>query len=350
MAPVVHACARAGVPARLVHTGQHYDRNMTTDFLEALGMREPDHCLDCLDVAPAGHGRQTGRMLEALEALFERVRPDFVLVQGDTNSTLAGGLAAAKLHIPVGHVEAGLRSYDRRMPEEINRIVVDHLASHLFAPTERSRSILRGEGISEERIQVTGNTIVDVVLGLLASKRLEASRLTPLGLQPRAYGLVTAHRAENVDAQERIEALFAALDAVADTFDLDLVYPCHPRTRARLASFGLVPGPRLLLRPPASLLDFLVLERFARIVLTDSGGVQEECCILGSPCVTLRDSTERPEAIEVGANMLAGLDLARVLEATSEMLGRSGGWPNPFGDGHAGDRIVAAIAPLCGAG
>jgi UDP-N-acetylglucosamine 2-epimerase (non-hydrolysing) len=161
---------------------------------------------------------------------------------------------------------------------------------------------------------------------------------------------VTAHRAENVDARERIEALFAALDAVADTFDLDLVYPCHPRTRARLASFGIAPGPRLLLRPPAGLLDFLVLERFARIVLTDSGGVQEECCILGSPCVTLRDSTERPETIEVGANVLAGLDRASVLEATREMLGRHGAWPNPFGDGHAGDRIVAAIAPLCGAG
>jgi UDP-N-acetylglucosamine 2-epimerase (non-hydrolysing) len=225
--------------------------------------------------------------------------PDIVLVQGDTNTVLAGALAASKLHIKVGHVEAGLRSYDRTMPEEINRVVADHTSDYLFAPTENSRENLRREGISEEKIWLTGNTIVDAVYQNLEIARRKVNVLADLGLKPKEYFLVTAHRQENVDSRERLAEIIKGLQLVAREFGLPMVFPMHPRTRKMATEFGFeFDGVKVI--DPLGFLEFLQQEANARLALTDSGGVQEETCILGVPCVTLRENTEGPETVDVG--------------------------------------------------
>jgi UDP-N-acetylglucosamine 2-epimerase (non-hydrolysing) len=339
MAPVVHALVAAGVPHYVLHTGQHYDDVMDGAFFRALDLDAP---AVNLRVGSGAHGAQTARILAGAEPVLEARPARMVLVQGDTNTAMAVALAAVKLHIPVGHVEAGLRSYDRRMPEETNRVIVDHIANHLFAPTPEAAILLRGEGLPAERVEVTGNTIVDVVARLDGG--LAPERVTALGLEPDGYVLVTAHRPENVDRRDALAALLDAVDAVATEAGLPALYPCHPRTRARLAAFGLAVPASVRLAGPAALHDFLALEKFARLILTDSGGVQEEACILRVPCVTLRENTERPETVTVGANRLAGLDRSSVVAAARAALVHPRTWANPLGDGHAGERIAAAAA------
>jgi UDP-N-acetylglucosamine 2-epimerase (non-hydrolysing) len=268
-------------------------------------------------------------------------RPDVVLVEGDTNSVLAGALAAAKMHIRVGHVEAGLRSYDRRMPEEINRVLTDHVSDFLFAPTSGARNILLGEGIEAAKITVTGNTIVDAVNENLALAREKADVLADLKVKPKEYFLVTLHRQENVDDDARFTSILHGLEGLATALGVTVLYPVHPRARKRMAEMGL--EPRLALTEPVDYLAFLQLESSARLILTDSGGVQEEACILGVPCVTLRDNTERPETVAVGANVLAGAVPEKILSCAREMLSGSRCWDNPFGDGRAGTRIVDVV-------
>ena len=343
MASVIKACQDLSVPFYVLHTGQHYSFNMDGAFFRDLDLPEPAYNLK---VGSGQHGEQTGRMLAEIEKVFQADRPGIALVQGDTNTVLAGALAATKLHIPVGHVEAGLRSYDRKMPEEINRVVADHISTHLFPPTEKSRQLLLGEGIEASKIYITGNTVADVVLNLIEHQRLEAARLKPFEVQPDRYVLVTAHRAENVDDPQRLAKLIQAIGDVAQKYGLVALYPCHPRTQARLKSMGMEMPSRIRLIEPVGLYDFLTLERFARIILTDSGGVQEEACICHVPCVTLRDSTERPETVDVGANLLAGIEPRDVMNATEQMIGRDRNWGNPFGDGTAGRQIVEIIRPL----
>lgn len=340
MAPVVRACEARGVACELVHTGQHWSFEMDAVFFADLELPPPRHHLAIGSLAPHA---QIAAIVERLGALLERQRYDWVLVEGDTNSVLAAALAANKAGVRVAHVEAGLRSYDRRMPEEINRVLVDHLAEALFAPTEGARDILLGEGIAPERIHVTGNTVVDELMRQRARAHNRGT-LERFGVAPQGYLLATVHRAENVDDPERLAGIARGLACTADALGAPVLAAVHPRTRERLAQHGveLAGGVRAL--PPLGYLDFLALEADARLVLTDSGGLQEEACCLGVPCVTLRDNTERPESIAVGANRLAGADPARIVAAARDMDARTRGWPNPFGDGRSGDRIVALLA------
>ena len=339
MAPVIRECQRRGLDYSIIHTGQHYSYQMDRIFFEQLELPQPDHNLD---VGSGNHGEQTGRILAGLEAVLMAERPDVVLVQGDTNTVMAGALAASKLHIKVGHVEAGLRSYDRRMPEEINRVVADHISDYCFAPTEISKANLLKEGIAKEKIHVTGNTIVDSVYQNLEIAMRKVNILADLGLEPKGYFLVTSHRQENVDSKERLGEIIRGLEMVKSEFGLPVVFPVHPRTRKMVESFGFeLDGIRAI--EPLGFLEFLQLEAGARLALTDSGGVQEEACILGVPCVTLRDNTERPETVEVGANMLAGTESQRIIEGARKMLGTREGWKNPFGEGNTGQRIIQIL-------
>jgi len=336
MAPVIRECERRGQDYSIIHTGQHYSYEMDRIFFEQLELPQPNHNLD---VGSGSHGEQTGRIMAGIERVLMADKPEVVLVQGDTNTVMAGVLAAAKLHIKVGHVEAGLRSYDRSMPEEINRVVADHISDYCFAPTEVSKANLLKEGIAEEKIHVTGNTIVDSVYQNLEIAMRKVNVLADLGLQPREYFLVTAHRQENVDSRERLGEIIRGLEMVRAEFGLPVVFPVHPRTRKMVESFGFqFEGIRAI--EPLGFLEFLQLEAGARLALTDSGGVQEETCILGVPCVTLRDNTERPETLDVGANVLAGADARQMVEKAKRMMQQENGWRNPFGDGRAGESIL----------
>ena len=272
-----------------------------------------------LDVGSGDHGKQTGAMLEGIEKILLSEHPDVVLVQGDTNTVLAGAIAAAKLWIKVGHVEAGLRSYDRRMPEEINRVLADHCSDYLFAPTSKSKEILLHEGIPEKQIFVVGNTAVDAVYQNSEIAKSKNQILTELGIKHGKFMLATSHRQENVDDKERFAGLIKGLQLVQKEFGVPLIYPIHPRARKQLELFS-IDTEGLTLVEPLDYLGFLNLESKAMLVLSDSGGVQEETCILGVPCVTLRDNTERPETVEVGSNMLAGTNSDRILEAAKLMV------------------------------
>ncbi len=338
MSPVVRALEERNANFLIIHTGQHYSYNLDRVFFEQLNLPPVKYNLE---VGSGSHAEQTARALIGIERILQEEKPDIVLVEGDTNSALAGALAAVKLHIEVGHVEAGLRSYDRQMPEETNRILADHCSDFLFAPTEKSKAILLGEGIPEKKIFVTGNTIVDAVCqNVLAREKKDT--LSSLHLSPKEYFLVTLHRQGNVDNRARFDPILEGLDRVATKFHQPVIYPIHPRSRKRLNEFDLK-SKKITLIDPIDFLNFLQLESKARLIFTDSGGVQEEACILGVPCVTLRDNTERPETIEVGSNILAGASSNRILECTELMLNRKNNWENPFGDGTAGRRIVKIL-------
>ncbi|MFC1974505.1 non-hydrolyzing UDP-N-acetylglucosamine 2-epimerase [Chloroflexota bacterium] len=336
MAPVIRELEERRGNYFILHTGQHYSYNLDRVFFERLKLPQAKYNLE---VGSGSNAEQSGKILIGVEKVLQEENADIVLVEGDTNSVLAGALAAVKLHIKVGHVEAGLRSYDRQMPEEINRLLTDHCSDFLFAPTEKSRAILLGEGILEDKIFVTGNTIVDAVYQNLKIAGESGDVLGSLHLNPGEYFLVTLHRQENVDSPVRFTSIVEGLDGVAGEFGLSVIYPIHPRSRKMMGEFNLKPK-NLTLIEPVDFLDFLQLERNSRLILTDSGGVQEEACVLSVPCVTLRDNTERPETIEVGSNILAGVSPERILECTKAMLGRENNWENPFGDGKAGKIII----------
>ncbi|MFC1961626.1 non-hydrolyzing UDP-N-acetylglucosamine 2-epimerase [Chloroflexota bacterium] len=336
MAPVIRELARRKRDYFILHTGQHYSYNLDRVFFEQLELPEASYNLEA---GSGSHAEETGKMLIGIEKILGKENPGFVLVEGDTNSVLAGALAAAKLHIRVGHVEAGLRSYDRSMPEEINRVLADHIADQLYAPTPTAREILRGEGIPEDKIFVTGNTIVDSVFQNVKLAEGKNSTLNDLKLERGNFFLVTLHRQENVDIKARFTAILEGLSRLAAEAALPVVYPVHPRSRKRMAEFGLKTE-KIRLIEPVDFLSFLQLESNARLVLTDSGGVQEEACILKVPCVTIRDNTERPETIEVGANILSGASPEKIRECARLMLSKERNWANPFGDGKAGKRIV----------
>ncbi len=336
MSPVLRALEEISADSLIIHTGQHYSYNLDRVFFEQLNLPPAKYNLE---VGSGSHGEQTAKALIGIEEALLREKPDIVLVEGDTNSVLAGALAAVKLNIRVGHVEAGLRSYDRRTPEEINRILADHCSDYLFAPTEKSKSILLGEGIPEDKIFVTGNTIVDAVCQNLALADKKGDTLNSLRLHPSEYFLLTLHRQENVDNPASFASILEGINRVSSKFQLPVIYPIHPRSRKRMREFSLE-AKNLVLIDPIDFLSFLQLESKARLVLTDSGGVQEETCILGVPCVTLRDSTERPETIEVGSSILAGASSDNIVSCTELMLNRETRWENPFGDGRAGERIV----------
>ncbi len=337
MSPVIRECESRSIPYFTLHTGQHYSYDMDRIFFRDLKLPEPEFNLD---VGSGMHGEQTARILTGVEKILLDKKPDVVIVQGDTNTVLAGALAAAKLHIPVAHVEAGLRSFDRRMPEEINRVIADHISDFLFAPTETARKYLNNEGIPDNKIHVTGNTVVDAVFQNLeiAQKNREVSPGLE-GLENGNYIVVTAHRAENVDVKEHLKGILEGLEGVHAETGMPVVFPVHPRTEKMMREFGLTAeGIRFV--KPVGYLEFLRLEAGALLVLTDSGGLQEEACILGVPCVTLRENTERPETIDAGSNVLAGTSTHEIIEQARNMLAKQPDWKNPYGNGHAGKYMV----------
>jgi UDP-N-acetylglucosamine 2-epimerase (non-hydrolysing) len=329
-------CERLGLDFFILHTGQHYSYLMDKVFFEQLNLPQAKFNLD---VGSGDHGKQTGMMLGGIEKIIQSEKPDVVLVQGDTNTVLAGAIAAVKLWIKVGHIEAGLRSYDRRMPEEINRVLADHCSNYLFAPTIKSKEILLSEGIPEEQVFVVGNTAVDAVYQNLEIAKSQNQILTQLNINTGKFMLATSHRQENVDDKERFFGIIKGLQLVQKEFKVPLIYPIHPRARKQLELFN-INTDGLTLVEPLDYLAFLNLESKAMLVLSDSGGVQEETCILGVPCVTLRDNTERPETLEVGSNMLAGTNPKRILEAAKLMVSKERGWVNPFGDGKTAQKII----------
>jgi UDP-N-acetylglucosamine 2-epimerase (non-hydrolysing) len=343
MSPVIRACEKRGEDFFLLHTGQHYSYEMDRVFFEELDLPVPAFNLD---VGSGSHAVQTGAILTGTEKVLHEQKPDTVLVQGDTNTVLAAALAASKsyvrdggLPVRVGHVEAGLRSFDCRMPEEINRVLADHLSDYLFAPTGIARQNLKNEGIGDEKIFVTGNTIVDAVHQNLAIAQKNTGAVKSLGLSKNGYFLVTLHRQENVDDKRRLAGILDGLSRISDDHGLPVIFPVHPRTEKMIRTFGLkTRGIQTI--APLGFLAFLQLESQARLALTDSGGVQEETCILRVPCVTIRNSTERPETVDAGSNIVAGFQPDEIVNAARQMLARKRTWKNPFGDGKAGERIV----------
>lgn len=323
----------------LVHTGQHYDDELSTVFVEELGIPRPERELG---IGGGSNTEQTARMLEALGPLLEQARPGLVLVYGDTNSTLAGGLAAAQRRIPVAHVEAGMRSFDRAMPEELNRVLTDHLSDLLLCPSETAVRNLEREGVGG-RIRLVGDVMVDVAELIRPRAVTDDSPLEQAGVEPGGYLLATAHRAGNVDDPARLRALVALLRGASE---LPVVLPLHPRTRARLEAAGLIDeltsGERVRVLPPLGYVAFTSLLARAAAVLTDSGGIQKEAYLAGVRCVTLRDTTEWVETVDSGWNRLVDLDLDAARAALSARLPAER--PQLYGDGHAGERVVAALS------
>jgi len=334
-APVFRALAKQPrAQQSLIHTGQHYDANMSGAFFPQLGIPEPDVNLG---VGSGSHARQTAEVITRFEPVVLQRKPDMVVVYGDVNSTLAASLVCAKLHIPVGHVEAGLRSFDRNMPEEINRLLTDQIADLLFTPSEDGDTNLLREGIPPARIHRVGNVMIDSLLDL--SPKAMACKIDSL---PERYALITLHRPSNVDDLQTLKSILESLLEIS--VQLGVVFPVHPRTRQRIADWGLTTD-NLHLLEPMPYVEFLALQRRAVVVITDSGGVQEESTYLGVPCLTLRDNTERPITVSLGTNTLVGQDRKKLSSELSNILAgkaKKGVIP-PLWDGHAGERIAEIL-------
>lgn len=328
------------IEARLVHTGQHYDEKMSKLFFNDLGLPMPDVYLG---VGSGGHGEQTGKIMIEFEKIISADKPDLVLVVGDVNSTIACGLVAVKLGIKLAHVEAGLRSHDRTMPEEINRVLTDQISDYLFLTERSAFANLAREGIALEKAHFTGNVMIDSLMKH-RDRAEQSTSLQDLKLASRKFGLITLHRPSNVDVRENLESILGALLQIQR--DLPLVFPVHPRTRKQMKLFGfeerIARAGNLILTDPLGYLDFLKLMAHARLVITDSGGIQEETTVLGVPCITVRENTERPVTVTEGTNVVIGMSPQRILEESRRILdgrGKKGGVPE-FWDGRAAERIV----------
>ncbi|MEW5829615.1 MAG: UDP-N-acetylglucosamine 2-epimerase (non-hydrolyzing) [Chloroflexota bacterium] len=333
-APVSKALREGGHTEFLLHTGQHYDYGMSQVFFDELGLPEPEANLN---VRSGNHGQQTGQMLIGIEQILLAEKPDWVLVYGDTNSTLAGALAAVKLQLPLAHVEAGLRSFNRQMPEEHNRVLTDHCANLLFCPTKTAVENLAKEGITKG-VHEVGDPMYDAVLMFSEKAAKTSTILQDLGLEKGGYLLATIHRAYNTDDPQTLESLVSALEAICET----VVFPIHPRTRQRLQDFGIlnhVPD-NLRVIDPVTYLDMLMLERNARMILTDSGGVQKEAFFFGIPCLTLRPETEWVETTQSGWNLLVGTDQECILAGLQHDFPAPDQQPALFGNGQSADDIV----------
>jgi UDP-N-acetylglucosamine 2-epimerase len=337
IAPVMRAFEALGnFETLLVHTGQHYDENMSQVFFDELRIPPP---MINLEVGSGSHGRQTALMLERIERILMDEKPDLVLIYGDTNSTLAGALAAVKLHIPVAHVEAGLRSFNRKMPEEINRLVADHLSTLLFCPTDAATQNLAREGITKGVYQV-GDVMYDSVLFNAALAEQTSTIMQRLGLKSKSFYLATIHRAENTDDVTRMNNILSAFEQI----DLPVILPIHPRTRNSLSSKLTKISENVRIINPVSYLDMLMLEKNARVILTDSGGVQKEAYWFNVPCVTLRDETEWVETVEAGCNVLAGADRQRIVDAVKQNENKPTAYNSMlYGDGHSAERICRIL-------
>ncbi len=344
IAPLMHEMAKhAGIQPVLVHTGQHYDEKLSDVFFRQMGIPTPDFNLE---VGSGSHAWQTAEILKRIEPLLLEKKPDLVLVVGDVNSTIAASLASVKLGIPIAHVEAGLRSFDRTMPEEINRVLTDALADHLFVTEEDAVGNLLKEGRPRDRIHLVGNVMIDSLLHFLPLA--QQSRIgDELGLRNgkgwQSFGVLTLHRPSNVDSTEKLAELLGVIDTIAP--QVPIMFPVHPRTQQRLSHSGIKHRPELRLIEPLGYLDFLCLLSKATLALTDSGGIQEETTALGVPCLTLRENTERPVTVSQGTNVLVGTDPARIVGAAQDVLSgmRKAGRIPPLWDGHAAERIVEIL-------
>ncbi len=343
VAPILWELVRREIPHVFVHTGQHYSHALREQAFVDLGLAPPQVSLSIGGI-PVSH--QVARMTPALRAVFARERPSVVIVQGDTTSALAGALAAAAEGVALAHIEAGLRSFDNAMVEELNRIVTDSISDLLFAPTELSRSNLITEGHDAARITVTGNTGVDALTVTLPRARSQSDVLARLRLVPRGYTLATLHRPELVDQEGRLRAALEGLARLASR-GWRIVFPVHPRTLGNLRRFGLERAllaiPLLVAIEPLSYFDFLVLEENAALIVSDSGGVQEESCVLGVPCATMRENTERTESVEIGASALVGYCAQALSDAATQLTQPRAPWVSPYGDGRAAERIVDTL-------
>ncbi|RIK74699.1 UDP-N-acetylglucosamine 2-epimerase (non-hydrolyzing) [candidate division KSB1 bacterium] len=344
IAPIIDEMRKhTEIAASLVHTGQHYDEKMSKLFFQDLGLPKPDVYLG---VGSGGHGEQTGKIMIEFEKIIAANKPDLVVVVGDVNSTIACGLVAVKMGVKLVHVEAGLRSFDRTMPEEINRILTDQISDYLFLTERDAKENLLREGVAEEKIHFVGNVMIDSLM----KHREHAERSPILGdlkLEAGRYGLITLHRPSNVDVKENLDNILQALFQIQR--DLPLVFPVHPRTRKQMKLYGfdekLALAPNLMLTDPLGYLDFLKLMAHARLVITDSGGIQEETTVLGVPCITVRENTERPITVTEGTNVLIGMSRQRILEESYKILagnGKQGRKPELW-DGRAAERIVEIL-------
>lgn len=328
LSPIIRYCGKKKLDYFIIHTNQHYSENMDKIFFKELDLPSPRYNLN---IGSGNQGDQTGRMIIEIEKILINEKPNIVLVQGDTNSVLAGALAASKLGIKIGHVEAGLRSYDRTMPEEINRIITDHISDYLFCPTKKQKEILVSEGISEAKIFVTGNTIVDSVYQSL--KIINKDQLKKYNLNPGDYILLTMHRPSNVDNKEVLTKQINNISKLGKEKDLKIIFPIHPRTKKNIGSFKIDIPDNFKVIEPLGFLDLLSLEKNAKIILTDSGGIQEEACILGVPSLNLRENTERPECVEVGASKIVGSEYGLLIKGYDYFdKSKNLKWRNPFGE------------------
>jgi len=345
LSPIIRRLEEQSCNYFIVHTGQHYSYEMDKKFFEDLELPEPKYKLPKCNEGSL-HGQQTAQMLAGIESILIEEKPRLVLVGGDANTNLAGALAARKLQIEVGHIEAGLRSNDWRMPEEHNRVMIDHISEYLFAPTEKAKENLIKDNV-KGKIYVTGNTIVDALLKHIEIAKKRSNILEKLKLNKNEFILITFHREENVDFPEVLVNILKGLKLVGKELNVPLIFPIHPRTQKRIEEFRLINElesiPNLKVIKPVGYLDFLTLLHNAMLVLTDSGGIQEESCTVRTPCVTLRDNTERQETLYVGSNIIAGTKAKKILEAVLQSLGKNRNWSNPFGDGKAAERIVNII-------
>jgi len=345
MGPIIQELIKQEINHFVIHAGQHYSFNMDNVFFRDLLLNSPNYRLDTVKDQKL-HGEQTAEMLKGIEKILLKEKPKVILVCGDANFNLAGALAGRKLRIKVGHVESGLRSNDWRMPEEHNRVMIDHISDYLFAPTERAKKNLIEDNV-KGKIFVYGNTIVDSVLQYYEKATNESQIMSELGLTRNKFFLLTLHREENVDFENILREIIEGLNDISRRYPgIQLVFPIHPRTTDRLRIFNL--EERLLesgikLVDPVGYLDFLVLIKNARLVLTDSGGIQEESCILHTPCVTIRETTERPETVEAGSNIVVGTSKERIKSGVDAMLKKKRIWENPFGDGTTSKKIVSTI-------
>lgn len=337
MAPVIRECQRLGIDFFLTHTNQHYSVEMDEMICQDLNLVKSRYDLD---IGSGSHGEQTGRMLSKIEEVLIKEKPTHVLVHGDTNTTLAGALAARKLLMKVGHVEAGLRSRDMTMPEEVNRILVDDISDFLFTPTIEANNNLVAEGKPAQKVHVVGNTAVDAVLQHIVLAEEKSRIMSNYRLKEKEFFLITAHRPANVDEKGVLQNIIESMEKIADKYGISVVFPIHPRTQKMLDAFGIKPNKKIICMLPVGYFDMLLLVKNAKLIFTDSGGLQEEACILKTPCVTLRDNTERPETIEVGANLLAKREVEDILDKTEKMLKINTDWENPFGDGTTSQKIL----------
>jgi UDP-N-acetylglucosamine 2-epimerase len=333
-APISKALRKAGHEEFLVHTGQHYDYAMSEVFFEELRMPQPDLNLG---VGSGSHAQQTAQMLVRIEKILDEMKPDWVLVYGDTNSTLAGALAASKINLPIAHVESGLRSFNRTMPEEINRVITDHLSSLLFCPSDTAMKNLAHEGI-KDGVHLVGDVMYEILLLVREYAARQSNVLANLRVQEKNYLLATVHRAENTDDFGRLKKIITTFDRINET----ILFPVHPRTKKSLEALGYKPAPHVRLIDPLGYVDMVTLEQSARMILTDSGGIQKEAYWLGVPCITLRDETEWVETVETGWNLLTGVEPEKVIQSVLSF--RSPEFrPSIYGDGEASIRCVKLL-------